>query len=114
MTLARLDLVHAPTPIVKRRALDEMLGVDLWIKRDDVTGGAESGNKLRKLEFLLADARAKDADIVLTCGAVQSNHARATALACAQLGLMCVLFLRVQDDPLATRPDPAAPHHNPP
>jgi D-cysteine desulfhydrase len=107
MRLPRLYLVHAPTPLVKRPALDAMLGVDLWIKRDDVTGGAEAGNKIRKLEFLLADARARGADTVLTCGGIQSNHARATALACAALGLGCVLFLRVDDAPAG--PDAPAP-----
>jgi D-cysteine desulfhydrase len=84
-----------------------MLGVELWIKRDDATGGAESGNKLRKLEFLLADALAKKSTVVLTCGGIQSNHARATALACAELGLRCVLFLRVLEGP--TNPEAAAP-----
>ena len=95
--LPRLDLVHAPTPIAKRPALDAWLGVDLWIKRDDATGGAEAGNKVRKLEFLLADARRRGANTIITCGGVQSNHARATALTCAALGLKCVLFLRVED-----------------
>jgi D-cysteine desulfhydrase len=71
--------------------------LDLWIKRDDATGGAEAGNKVRKLEFLLADALRRGADVVLTCGGIQSNHARATALACASLGLGCVLFLRVPE-----------------
>lgn len=95
--LPRIPLVHAPTPIVKRRTLDEMLSIDLWIKRDDVTGGAEAGNKLRKLELLLADALAREADTVITCGGLQSNHARATALCCAALGLSTVLILRVED-----------------
>jgi D-cysteine desulfhydrase len=95
--LPRIPLVHAPTPIVKRPALDAMLSLDLWIKRDDVTGGGESGNKLRKLEFLLADAIARGADTVITCGGLQSNHARATALTCAALRLSSVLLLRVED-----------------
>jgi D-cysteine desulfhydrase len=99
--LPRIPLVHGPTPIVKRRALDELLSVDLWIKRDDATGGAEAGNKLRKLELLLADAIARGADTIITCGGLQSNHARATALTCASLGLSAVLLLRVED-PLRT------------
>jgi D-cysteine desulfhydrase len=94
--LPRVALVHGPTPLVKRRALDDLFSVDLWIKRDDATGGAEAGNKVRKLELLLADALGRDADTVITCGGVQSNHARATALACAMLGLRCVLLLRVE------------------
>src|SRR5450432_3820161 len=99
--LSRIALVHGPTPIQKRRGLDEILGVDLWIKRDDATGGAEAGNKIRKLEWLLGDAVARRADTVVTCGGLQSNHARATALVCASLGLACVLLLRVPD-PLGT------------
>jgi D-cysteine desulfhydrase len=97
IALPRIALVHGPTPIAKRRALDEMLGIDLWIKRDDATGGAEAGNKLRKLEFLVGDALAHRADTIVTCGGLQSNHARATALVCASLGLACVLLLRVAD-----------------
>ncbi|MGD0525664.1 MAG: D-cysteine desulfhydrase family protein [Polyangiaceae bacterium] len=93
----RVTLVHGPTPLVKRPALDALIGVDLWIKRDDVTGGAEAGNKVRKLELLLGDALARRSDTVITCGGLQSNHARATALVCASLGLACVLLLRVKD-----------------
>ena len=97
IALPRIALVHGPTPIAKRRGLDEMLGIDLWIKRDDATGGAEAGNKVRKLEFLVGDALAHRADTIVTCGGLQSNHARATALVCASLGLACVLLLRVAD-----------------
>jgi D-cysteine desulfhydrase len=101
--LPRLPLVHGPTPLVKRPALDAWLGVDLWIKRDDATGGAEAGNKLRKLEWLLADARARRADVIVTCGGIQSNHARSTALVCAALGLGCVLVLRASQTEGAER-----------
>jgi D-cysteine desulfhydrase len=96
--LPRVRLAHLPTPLLKIPALDQRLGVDLWIKRDDVTGGAESGNKLRKLELLLARAIADRADTIITCGGIQSNHARATALACARLRLRCVVFLRMTDE----------------
>ncbi|HEY1691614.1 MAG TPA: D-cysteine desulfhydrase family protein [Polyangiaceae bacterium] len=96
MGLPRIPLVHGPTPLAKRASLDALLSLDLWIKRDDATGGAESGNKLRKLELLLADAVAKKCDTVITCGGLQSNHARATALCCAGLGLSSVLVLRVE------------------
>jgi D-cysteine desulfhydrase len=95
--LPRLRLAHLPTPLLKVRALDERLGCDVWIKRDDATGGAEAGNKIRKLELLLADAIAQRCDTVITCGGLQSNHARATALLAARLGLRCVLLLRVSD-----------------
>jgi D-cysteine desulfhydrase len=94
---SRLFLVHAPTPIERRRELDELVGARMWIKRDDVTAGAEAGNKIRKLEFLLADALARKAEVVITCGGLQSNHARATALLCARFGLRAVLYLRVPD-----------------
>jgi D-cysteine desulfhydrase len=93
----RLALAHLPTPLVSPRRLAARLGIDLWIKRDDATAGAESGNKVRKLEFLLADAVAHSADTVITCGGLQSNHARATALCAASLGLRAVLFLRTPD-----------------
>lgn len=99
----RLSLAHLPTPLRKPARLAEAMGLDLWVKRDDMTGGAESGNKIRKLEFLLADAQEQGADVVITCGGLQSNHARATALLAASLGMEAVLFLRT----LAPDLDPA-------
>lgn len=95
----RLCLAHLPTPIQKPKRLAELMGLDLWVKRDDMTGGAEAGNKVRKLEVLLADAVDKGADVVVTCGGIQSNHARATALTAASLGMRSVLFLRTTDVP---------------
>jgi D-cysteine desulfhydrase len=108
MSLPRLSLCHGPTPLQKSRSLSAWLDRETWVKRDDMTAGAEAGNKVRKLEFLLADALARKARVVLTCGGIQSNHARATALCCAALGLGCILFLRVREE-LATGPDRAAP-----
>ncbi len=92
--IPRLALAHLPTPLVRPRLLADRLGVDLWVKRDDASGGAEAGNKVRKLEYLLADAVTHGADTVITCGGIQSNHARATALCAATLGMRAVLFLR--------------------
>jgi L-cysteate sulfo-lyase len=93
----RLALAHRPTPL---EPLDPaLLGLDgaalprLWVKRDDCTGLAGGGNKTRKLEFLLGAARAAGAGSVLTFGALQSNHARQTAAACACAGLRCHLVL---------------------
>jgi D-cysteine desulfhydrase len=106
-SLPRLHLVHGPTPVVHLPALDEIVGVEVWIKRDDATSGAESGNKIRKLEFLLADAKKRGARVVVTCGGLQSNHARATALTCAQIGLRSILLLRVAD-PDEARAQPLA------
>jgi D-cysteine desulfhydrase len=108
MTLPRISLCHAPTPLERRPSLDAWIGCQIWFKRDDMTGGAEAGNKVRKLEFLLADALEKRATTVLTCGGLQSNHARATALSCAALGLECILFLRVPKE-VATGSEVAAP-----
>lgn len=97
MACPRLSLAHLPTPLVPLPRTGARLGLELWVKRDDATGGAEAGNKIRKLEYLLAAAIAERADTVITCGGVQSNHARATALAAAQLGLDTVLMLRSPD-----------------
>jgi L-cysteate sulfo-lyase len=74
----------------------ELGGPMLWVKRDDCSGLATGGNKTRKLEFLLGDALENGADTVVTFGAVQSNHARQTAAACAKLGLPCHLVLTRQ------------------
>ncbi|EPR3204050.1 D-cysteine desulfhydrase, partial [Citrobacter koseri] len=68
-------------------------GPNIWIKRDDCTGLATGGNKTRKLEFLLGDAQAKQADIIITQGATQSNHVRQTVAAAARLGLEAHIFL---------------------
>jgi D-cysteine desulfhydrase family pyridoxal phosphate-dependent enzyme len=91
----RIRIAHLPTPIEPLPRLSSRLGgPNLWVKRDDLTGLAGGGNKARKLEFLVAEALAKGADTLVTCGAVQSNHARQTAAAAAKLGLGCTLVLR--------------------
>ena len=102
----RLALAHLPTPLHPMARVGQELGVDLWVKRDDYTGAELSGNKIRKLEYVLAEARAQGADTVLTCGGAQSNHCRATALAAARLGLACTLLLRTADP--AHPPSPEA------
>src|SRR5512146_1670518 len=71
--------------------------VKIWMKRDDHTGSELLGNKVRKLEYLMAEALAARATHVITCGGEQSNHARATAFAATQLGLKSVLVLRTDD-----------------
>jgi D-cysteine desulfhydrase len=90
----RLALAHLPTPLWHSDALDALIGTQVWVKRDDMSGGVEAGNKIRKLEFLLGEALERGAKTVITCGAVQSNHARATAVLAARLALRPVLFLR--------------------
>jgi D-cysteine desulfhydrase len=87
-----------PTPLEPLDRLSEAWsGPRIWVKRDDLTGFGVSGNKIRKLEFHLAAARAAGAGTVITCGALQSNHCRATALAGARVGLNVVLLLRTPD-----------------
>jgi D-cysteine desulfhydrase len=98
-----IDLARLPTPIQLLHRFSEKLGIELYMKRDDLTGVALSGNKIRKLEFVLADALSQNADTVLTCGGAQSNHARATAIAAAMLGLHCRLILRT---PKPSNPPP--------
>ncbi|MGE0623330.1 MAG: D-cysteine desulfhydrase family protein [Pseudomonadales bacterium] len=94
IALPRIPLAHLPTPLVPLDRLSEALGGPrIWMKRDDCTGLGTGGNKTRKLEFLLGAARQEGADVVITFGAVQSNHARQTAAACAVLGLPCHLIL---------------------
>src|SRR5690349_3628835 len=95
----RLFFVHGPTPIERfeARVDDDLAGIELWIKRDDMTSGAAAGNKIRKLEHLLAHAKEREADHVITCGGLQSNHARATAILAAQLGMRATLLLRTDD-----------------
>lgn len=96
----REDLAVTPTPLQPLDRLRDHLGGGprLWVKRDDLTGLALGGNKTRKLEYLLADARAQRADVLVTVGAGQSNHARQTAAAAARAGLEAVLVLRVPQD----------------
>ncbi|MFO0658243.1 MAG: pyridoxal-phosphate dependent enzyme [Polyangiaceae bacterium] len=77
--------------------LSDQLAVDLWIKRDDADGGVEAGNKLRKLEYLVGDALDRGCDTLITCGALQSNHCRATAAIAARFGLSCAVLLRTDD-----------------
>jgi L-cysteate sulfo-lyase len=90
----RIRFAHLPTPLEHLANLSRALnGPEIWIKRDDCTGMSSGGNKTRKLEFLLAEARDRDADIVLTQGATQSNHARQTAACAAKLGIACHLLL---------------------
>ena len=98
----RIKLGHFPTPIEHLKNISKYLGgPNIFVKRDDCTGLATGGNKTRKLEFLIPDAIKNKAELVVTVGAVQSNHARQTAAACALMGLKCLIILeqRVKDPP---------------
>jgi 1-aminocyclopropane-1-carboxylate deaminase len=89
----RARLAQLPTPIHRLERFGKLLdGPELWIKRDDLTGLPGGGNKTRKLEFLVGDAIAKGADMLVTVGAIQSNHTRQTAAAAAKHGLKCALL----------------------
>ena len=85
----RMSIANIPTPIQKVN----FDSAQFLIKRDDLTGSLLSGNKIRKLEYILADVKKKKADYLLTCGGDQSNHARATAIAAKQIGFKTKLFL---------------------
>lgn len=90
----RIFAAHLPTPLERLDRLSrELAGPAIWIKRDDCTGLSTGGNKTRKLEFLMAEAEQTGADVVITMGAVQSNHARQTAAFAARLGISCHLVL---------------------
>lgn len=92
--LPRVSLAFLPTPLHEAPNLARALGGPrIFIKRDDMTGLAFGGNKARKLEFLVADALAQGANVLITTGAAQSNHCRQTAAAARKLGLRCVLVL---------------------
>ena len=93
---SRVSLARLPTPLEPLDRLSASLptGHRLWVKRDDLTDAAISGNKLRKLEFVAAAAREQGCDTLITCGGVQSNHCRATALVGARLGFRVHLILR--------------------
>jgi 1-aminocyclopropane-1-carboxylate deaminase len=89
----RTRLACLPTPLHPlRRLSSELGGPELWIKRDDLSGLAGGGNKTRKLEFLVADALQFGSTVLVTVGAIQSNHTRQTAAAAARVGLDCVLL----------------------
>jgi L-cysteate sulfo-lyase len=100
----RTRLAHLPTPLEHLNRLTKILdGPEIWIKRDDCTGLSTGGNKTRKLEFLMGEALEEKADMVITQGATQSNHARQTAAFAAKLGLKCHLILENRtgsEDPL--------------
>lgn len=90
----RVSLGVFPTPIQKLENTSKLLHTNVYVKRDDLTGLGLGGNKTRKLEFLLADARNRGAEIVFTTGGAQSNHAMLTAAAAGKLGMQAILILK--------------------
>lgn len=100
-----IRLAELPTPLEEMPRLSKAWGgPNVLFKRDDLSGFGLSGNKVRKLEYHFAQAKKHGADTVITCGAVQSNHCRATALAAARLGFGCKLFLRSDDGQMPKEP----------
>jgi D-cysteine desulfhydrase len=89
-----LSLAQLPTPLTRLNRVSAQSDAEIWVKRDDLTGFGLSGNKIRKLRYLLADAQHKGFKRVVTCGGLQSNHCRATAIAARQLGMTPILLLR--------------------
>ena len=99
----RLQLARLPTPLTQlTRFKIPDVDTEIWIKRDEVTGTEVSGNKIRKLEFNLADALEQGCNTVITCGGIQSNHCRATAVMGARLGLKVHLLLRGEKPEVST------------
>ncbi len=94
--LPKLPLGLFPTPCCLLKSISARYGRRIFLKRDDLCGVAFGGNKVRKLQFLLADAKNKGCDTVFTTGAAQSNHAMLTAACAARLGMRCVLFLKAR------------------
>ena len=90
----RVSLGIFPTPVHRLHNISRLLGTQVDVKRDDLTGLGLGGNKVRKLEYLLADAKAQGAQVVFTTGGAQSNHAMLTAAAAKKLGMTPILILK--------------------
>jgi len=93
-TFEKITLGVFPTPVQRLDNISRLLGADIYVKRDDLTGLGLGGNKVRKLEYLLADAKKQGAQIVFTTGGAQSNHAMLTAAAAKKLGMTPILILK--------------------
>ena len=92
---ARIELAQLPTPITKLEKFSQRFeNTTIWVKRDELTGTEVSGNKIRKLEFSIAEAQQQSCDTLITCGGIQSNHCRATAILGVRLGMKVHLILR--------------------
>lgn len=87
----KISFLHLPTPLERMNAISEDLGINLYMKRDDLTGLGTGGNKLRKLEYFLYDAQKAGATALVTVGGPQTNHGRLTAAVAAKYGLKCTI-----------------------
>lgn len=95
----KISLAYLPTPIQKLNQIGEEYQKQIYVKRDDLTGVEYSGNKIRKLEYAVKEALEENCDVLITCGGIQSNHARATAAVASKLGLSCHLVLSKEEEP---------------
>ena len=93
--MKKISLANLPTKIVKLDRLSKELGTSIYIKRDDQTGSELSGNKVRKLEYSIAEAQSRGCNLLITCGGIQSNHCRATVSAATLLGMKSAVLLRI-------------------
>lgn len=99
LAVPRVELARLPTPLIPLRRFSAKHNLPtIWLKRDDLTDTSASGNKLRKLEFTVGQALSESATVLITCGGVQSNHCRATAIVASQLGIKSHLILRGRPD----------------
>lgn len=92
--MEKISLAQLNTPITKLEYISKELGVNIYMKHDELTGLELSGNKVRKLEYSIKEALDQNSDVIITCGALQSNHARATAIAARRCGLDVHLVLK--------------------
>lgn len=100
--IEKVSLAFLPTPIYKLETISKQYGKEIYVKRDDLTGIEMSGNKVRKLEYSLKEAIDQGCDMLITCGGMQSNHARATAFVASKLNMKCCLLLRGTNDERVT------------
>ena len=96
-TLTKMNLTLKPTPIQRLNRISEEYGCNIFLKRDDLLGVGFGGNKLRKLEYILADAQKKKAKVIVASGSLQTNHGMLTALSASKTGMQCVLFLLIEE-----------------
>ena len=108
---ARARLGHTPTPVDPAPNLGGALGIDLWIKRDDCTGLAFGGNKVRQIEFHFGEAEARGADTVLVTGAVQSNLVRIAAASARRLGMEACILAPIANVPVRFSGQRTPPPH---
>lgn len=95
----KINIANLPTKIEKLEKISTELGVNIFFKRDDQTGSEVSGNKVRKLEYSIKEAIDQGCDTLITCGGIQSNHARSTAAVAIKTGLSSILVLRTNEEP---------------